>query len=227
MPPTPAVLIGLGVASDLNLRILGADREPEIDGEQRVTIRTTRGPIGVITHTAGSFSRSALCVSGALGGFDGPSKLYPRLGRDLPGKGIGVARLDYRSPNDFNQCLLDTMAGLAFLRALGSDRAALVGHSFGGAVAINAGTIDPMVKTVISISSQLAGAHVVAQLAPRPLLLIHGTADRILSLKTSKMLYERAQEPKTIRLFEGADHRLGQCIEQVTTIVEDWLVARV
>jgi len=221
------VLFGVGVASDLNLRILGADREPEIDGAQRVTLRTTRGAIRVITHAPGSFSRLTLCLSGALGGFDGPSKLYARLGRGLPAKGIGVARLDYRTPNDFNQCLLDTMAGLAFLRALGGDRAALIGHSFGGAVAINAGTIDPMVKTVIAISSQLAGAHVVAQLSPRPLLLIHGTADAILSCETSKMLYERAQEPKTIRLFEGADHRLGQCIEQVATLVEDWLVERV
>ncbi|HEY2663295.1 MAG TPA: hypothetical protein VGI47_03055, partial [Candidatus Binataceae bacterium] len=64
-------------------------------------------------------------------------------------------------------------------------------------------------------------------LAPRQLLLIHGTADTILACETSKMLYERAQEPKTIKLFEGADHRLGQCVEQMIITVEDWLVARI
>jgi alpha-beta hydrolase superfamily lysophospholipase len=209
---------------DLELQILGADPEFEIDGARRVTIRTTRGPIRLVMHAAANPGGVALCVSGALGGLDGPSKLYPRLGIDLPALGLSIARVDYRAPNDFNECLLDTMAGLAFARALGHKRAALIGHSFGGAVAINAGTLDPMVKTVISISSQLAGAHVVADLAPRPLLLIHGTADTILSCETSKMLYERAQEPKTIKLFEGADHRLGQCAEEMIQTAEAWLI---
>jgi len=211
---------------DLELRILGADPEFEIDGARPVTIRTTRGPIRLILHAAANPGGVALCVSGALGGLDGPSKLYPQLGMDLPARGVSIARLDYRAPNDFNECLIDTMAGLAFARALGHQCAALIGHSFGGAVAINAGTLDPMVKTVISISSQLAGAHVVADLAPRSLLLMHGTADTILSCETSKMLYERAREPKTIRLFEGADHRLGQCADEMTKTAESWLIEK-
>jgi pimeloyl-ACP methyl ester carboxylesterase len=91
-----------------------------------------------------------------------------------------VVRLNYRMPNEFGECVLDTMAGLTFLKAVQYERVALIGHSFGGAVAINAGTLAPIVTTVTAVSSQLFGAHVVGELAPRPLLLLHGTADTIL-----------------------------------------------
>jgi fermentation-respiration switch protein FrsA (DUF1100 family) len=138
-----------------------------------------------------------------------------------------VARLNYRMPNEFGECVLDTMAGLTFLKAMRYERAAPVGHSFGGAVAINAGTLVlPMVTTVIAVSSQLAGAHVVAELAPRPLLLLHGTADTILPHECSERIYDRAQEPKTLKLFPGVGHRFTEAADELLETVRDWLVSR-
>src|SRR5205085_9678480 len=107
----------------------------------------------VILHQAPDAQRAALCIGGAHGGFDGPSMLYPRLGQEMPRDGISVARLDYRAPNDFTECLLDTMAGLAFLKGVGHQRVGVIGHSCGGAVAINAGPLSPIPSTVIAISS--------------------------------------------------------------------------
>ena len=128
---------------------------------------------------------------------------------------LTIARLDYREPGEFGECLVDAMAALTFLGGIGNERVALIGHSFGGAVAINAGTISPLVTTVIALSSQLAGAHVVGELAPKPILLIHGDADTILSHESSQALYDRAAEPKTIKILPGVGHRLAEASEEV------------
>ena len=80
---------------------------------------------------------------------------------------------------------------------------------------------------VIAISSQLAGAHVAGNLAPKPLLLIHGTADEILPHRSSELIYERAQEPKRLTLFESADHRLSGRGDELFALVDEWLATRI
>jgi alpha-beta hydrolase superfamily lysophospholipase len=211
----------------LEMQILRVEPGDEVAGARKLQIRTTRGPIPVVMHAAENPSRAVLCISGAIGGFDGPAMLYARLGLEMPRQGVSLARMNYRAPNDFGECLLDTLAALTFLKGIGHERAALIGHSFGGAVAINGGTLSPIVTTVIAISSQLAGAHVVGNLKPKPLLLIHGTDDTILPDQCSRMLYEQAGEPKTLKLFEGGDHRLTRFGDELFTLVEGWIGAKV
>jgi pimeloyl-ACP methyl ester carboxylesterase len=211
----------------VTLRITGVEPGDEIAGARRVTIATTRGAIPLMLHSAHEKGRAVLCVSGAIGGFDGPSMLYPRLGLELPRRGFSIARLGYREPNEFGECLVDAMAALTFLSGIGHERIALIGHSFGGAVAINAGTLSAHVTTVIALSSQLGGAHVAGELAPKPLLLIHGGADTILSHESSQALYERAGEPKTIRILPGVGHSLAEAQDEVFALVSEWLSQKV
>ena len=211
----------------LTLRITSVEPGDEIAGARKVTIVTTRGPIPVVLHAAPEKGRAALCVSGAIGGFDGPAMLYPRLGLAMPREQITIARLNYRAPNEFGECLVDAMAALTFLGGIGHQRVALIGHSFGGAVAINAGTLSPLVTTVVALSSQLAGAHVAGELAPKPLLLIHGDADTILSHESSQALYDRAGEPKTLKILPGVGHRLSEAADQVFDLVRDWLLEKI
>lgn len=207
----------------LQMRILGVEPEDEVAGARKLYLRTSRGAIPVIMHGAEKATRAVLCVCGAIGGFDGPAMLYPRLGLIMPRAGFAVARINYRLPNEFDECVLDALAVLSFLKGMGHERAALIGHSFGGAVVINAGTLSAVVTTVVAVSSQLAGAHVVGELAPKPLLLIHGTSDTILSDECSRKLYARAGEPKMLKLFDGADHRFSNRGDELFTLVEDWI----
>jgi alpha/beta superfamily hydrolase len=211
---------------ELQMRILGVDPGDEVAGARKLFLHTTRGDIPVIVHLAENATRAILCVCGAVGGFDGPAMLYPRLGLVMPPTGFSVARMNYRQLNDFDECVLDALATLSFLKGIGHQQIALIGHSFGGAVVINAGTLSPLVTTVVAVSSQLAGAHVVGELVPKPLLLIHGKADTILRDECSRMLYERAGEPKMLKLFEGADHRLSNCGDELFTLIRDWIESR-
>src|ERR1035437_4953110 len=158
----------------LTLRITGVEPGDEIAGAHKVTIATTRGAIALMIHSAPEKGHAVLCVSGAIGGFDGPAMLYSRLGLEMPRRGLPIARLDYRAPNEFGECLVDAMAALPLLGGVGHGGGAFRGHWCGGAVAIKAEPLSPIVPPVIALSSQLAGAQGVGNRAPKPLLLIHG-----------------------------------------------------
>jgi len=65
----------------------------------------------------------------------------------------------------------------------------------------------------------------IAQISPRPLLLVHGSEDEVVAVTQAHRLYERAREPKQIVIINGAGHRLRQH-DQAMTVVIDWLKAR-
>ena len=52
----------------------------------------------------------------------------------------------------------------------------------------------------------VAPLRVVSQLAPRPLLLIHGTDDEMIPVSHAHRLYAAAREPKELWLAPGANH---------------------
>lgn len=51
----------------------------------------------------------------------------------------------------------------------------------------------------------------VDRIAPRPLLVMHGTADRIVDPGMARSLYDAAGEPKELWLVENADHYEAVC----------------
>jgi uncharacterized protein len=55
---------------------------------------------------------------------------------------------------------------------------------------------------------------VVSHIAPRPLLLIHGTADPVIPVEHSRRLYESAGEPKELWEFEGVAHCGGYFVDR-------------
>jgi hypothetical protein len=111
-----------------------------------------------------------------------------------------------------------------FLRQNGAANVALVGHSFGGAVAIQAGTMSPRVKAVVGLSSQTYGAHQAGELSPRPLLLIHGSRDRNLPAICSQHIYDWAREPKELVIYQGSGHFLRECRNELHDLLKGWLI---
>ena len=65
----------------------------------------------------------------------------------------------------------------------------------------------------------------VAGIAPRPLLLVHGSKDETVDIGDAYRLYEKAGEPKHIIIVSGAGHRLRQD-ERSIAIAIDWLKSR-
>jgi len=62
----------------------------------------------------------------------------------------------------------------------------------------------------------------VAELAPRPLLLVHGNLDETVELGDAQRLYAQAGEPKQLVIIDGATHRLRQNEKAMTTVI-NWL----
>lgn len=66
----------------------------------------------------------------------------------------------------------------------------------------------------------------VADVAPRPILLIHGAKDDVVPLESSQSLYDHAGEPKDIIIVKGAGHQL-RLSEQAMAAALDWQKAQV
>jgi len=62
----------------------------------------------------------------------------------------------------------------------------------------------------------------VAGIAPRPLLLVHGSQDETVEVSHAHKLYDRAGEPKQVIIVDGAGHRLRQN-DRAMAIVIGWL----
>ena len=211
-----------GFDDDLDLSIDRVAAHPEPDGTLRVLLSTSRGEIRAILHPCASGPGAVIYVGGAFGGFEGPADgLYGALANRLRAEVSGL-RLHYRQPGEFEECVLDVLAGVSLLRGIGAGRIALVGHSFGGAVVIKAGELSDAVRGVAALSSQTYGTRTVERLN-KPLLLVHGTGDEVLDCAASKDIYARAREPKRIVLYEGDGHRLARSAKPLEDLLAEWL----
>ncbi|HEX8438103.1 hypothetical protein [Archangium sp.] len=179
----------------------------------------------MLFYEASGAKAGVVWVGGVGGGFDTPAReLYPRLGEELLHHGLSSLRVKYRNPTDLSQAVHDVLAGVDFLVEHGLERVALVGHSFGGAVMIDAGAQSPWVTTVVALAPQSYGTEAVSELPPRSLLLVHGLSDAVLPPSCSLTIYERARGKKDLELIPGAGHVLNEDAQRVFTRVRDWLL---
>ncbi|KAJ5936216.1 Alpha/Beta hydrolase protein [Penicillium verhagenii] len=156
---------------------------------------------------------AVVLVSGAGGGVSGPGGIYPSLADKIALLlSIPCIRLDYRTPSETTTCTADIRAALDHLHAqYGAQKFLVAGWSFGGSPCITVAAQEPeRVLGVVAIASQIAGTEDIKALSPRPLLLLHGEADSVLSPSCSETLFHQYGEKgdRRIRLFPGDDHGL-------------------
>lgn len=173
-------------------------------------------------------SKQGVILVGGIGGnFDTPAKnLYPTLATALQNQNITTLRVEFRYPTLLEESVQDVLTGAKFLQTEGITAIGLVGHSFGGAVVIQAGAQLEKVKTVVTLSTQSYGADKITDLtAHASILLIHGSIDEILLVRNSQLVFERAGGRKRLEVLEGNRHGLEESAGEVFCMVHDWLVA--
>jgi hypothetical protein len=132
-------------------------------------------------------------------------------------------RVSYRRPNDLDACTLDAAACVQLLVGTGAERIVIMGHSFGGAVAVRAGVALPdFVTGVVTFATQSAGCEVAAGLQGRPFLLFHGDRDEILPIDASRMVVAMAGCGELVEIT-GDGHLLAKSGAVLHERLGEWL----
>jgi alpha-beta hydrolase superfamily lysophospholipase len=162
-----------------------------------------------------------------MGSMLGPATgLYHTLGTELAAEGIATVRVGYRKPNDLSRCVHDLAAATDLASRSGARRFVTVGHSFGGAVAIQAAVIlGSYCAGVVTLATQSAGCEIAEQLGDTPLLLFHGTDDEILPPDTSSVVQMIAGHGEIVFL-PGTGHLLTQSADEIRARLLEWIPAR-
>ena len=196
---------------------------------QHVEMYTMRGLLSLLWHfppaDAPRQPGALVLCGGAMGGLLGPGDaLYHRLGLEWADRGVPVLRVSYRRPNDLDLCCIDVAAAAQLaIGGAGADRVVLMGHSFGGAVAVRVGVgLREMVAGVVTFATQSAGCEVAGGLQGLPFLLFHGERDEILPPEASEMVRTIAGCGEVIRL-PGDGHLLARSDAVIRERLEEWL----
>ena len=201
--------------------------EPPPEGEsgERVTLDTTLGEVGCLFHRTEPLEMAVLWAGSWKGEGQGQrtSPISSAVAEDLLEDGIASLMLRYRQNAQLGACIRDTQAAVSFLEGQGARRIALVGHSFSGAVVISVAPLSKSIVAVVALASQTYGAASVRHIHPKPILLVHGTADQRLGTHCSEQIYSWAKKPKELVILEDASHGLWERKDDLLPLLGGWL----
>jgi pimeloyl-ACP methyl ester carboxylesterase len=210
------------------LEALGLEEVEVTPGLAHLEIYTLRGLLTVLWHGPRDARAVVLTCGGGMGGLLGPADgIYHTLGTELAAQhGIATMRVGYRKPNDLSRCVHDVAAAADLASRSGARGFIVIGHSFGGAVAIQAGTVlGEHCRGVVTLATQSAGCERASELGDTPLLLMHGTDDEILPPETSGVVQMLAGHGEVV-LLPGTGHLLTQAAAEVHDRLAEWIPAR-
>ena len=207
------------------LGIMASQQAMLAPGLRHIEMYTRRGLLSILWHEPTGQARNTgiVMMGGAMGGVMGPGEaLYHVLGEDFSARGIPSMRISYRKPNDMDSCCVDAAAAVQMMVGTGCDRVILMGHSFGGAVAIRVAVgLSAMVSGVVTFATQSAGCEIAGGLQGRPLLMFHGDRDEILPLEASEVVRSIAGTGE-LRVMPGDGHLLAKSHDVMREEVNAW-----
>jgi hypothetical protein len=206
------------------LDALAADEVRVTPTLRHVEVYTMHGLLTLLWHGDEHAANVLLCCGGAMGGLLGPANgLFHDLGERLwADHGIGTIRVGYRKPNHLPRCVHDVAAAADLATRSGGQRFVTMGHSFGGAVALQAGMVlEQHCAGVVTLSTQSAGCEMAAGLRA-PLILFHGDRDEILPLETSYMVQSLAGHGEVV-VLDGNGHLLDKAADELRDRLLTWI----
>ncbi len=183
-----------------------------------------QGLLTVLWHGPRDASSVVVAGGGAMGGVLGPADgLYHALGVALGDLGIGMLRVGWRRPNDIDLCRLDLLAAADLAARRGAERFVTVGHSFGGAVAIQAAVaMGEWAAGVVTLATQSAGCERASDLGDVPLILFHGDRDELLPPMASEVVRMLAGSGQLV-LLPGTGHLLTEAGDELRARLTTWI----
>ncbi len=214
----------MSVSRQDHLYFIGIDQAPVGPNLRRLTFRTTRGDFNAVAHLRKGMHQAVVELGDLSTGLNGPGSIYPQLANELLDQGVGSLRLAYRSPGDYAQSAIDVLLALQYLDDEGIRDVVLVGWSFGGAVALSAGSVGRTVRGIAAISTADVADSCLRRLRSRPLLLLHGDSDRVSPVEVSKSVYFKSGEPHRLIIYPGAGHGFDEVRDQLRSDLKNWVL---
>ncbi len=195
------------------------------DDLRHIEVYTMDGLLSLFWHGPSEARDVVLACGGAMGGVLGPADaLYQDLGAELAQSGVGTIRVGYRVPNDTAKCVHDLVAAADLATRSGARRFITMGHSFGGAPALQAAVIlEEHCAGVITLATQSAGCEPAEDLAARvPIILFHGDKDEILPLQASELVRMIVGGGEFVPL-PGVGHLLAEAGDVLRQRLREWI----
>jgi alpha/beta superfamily hydrolase len=183
-------------------------------------------PEGVITRAA------IVCHPHPLFGGTMHNKVVFRMARAFQDSGFAVLRFNFRgtgrSEGEHDHGLGeqdDLRAAMQFIEEKYPQAEIwLAGFSFGSAVMLNAAACDDCVRAIVAAGVPVSkyDFRQVARCA-KPKLFVQGSLDQFGSTGDLKLLFAALDEPKQLKIVEGADHffegRLSEVVDAITSFI--------
>ena len=207
------------------LRTMAAVETMLTDNLRHIEVYTMDGLLSLFWHGPSEAQDVVLACGGAMGGVLGPADaLYQDLGVSLGESGVGMIRIGYRAPNDTAKCVHDLVAAADLATRSGAQRFITMGHSFGGAPALQAAVIlEAHCAGVITLATQSAGCEPAEDLAARvPIILFHGDKDEILPFQASELVQMVVGGGELVPL-PGVGHLLAEAKDELRDRLGNWI----